>query len=80
MKFKCIKAFSVEKYDEDGFCICGKYQNIPEGSLWQIDTDKSRVIGGTVRLVRVWKTKKAKTVQWLEISNDALYKHFDIAS
>lgn len=67
--YKCIKSFSVDEYDDDGFLIEGEYKIIEEGTLWELDEEKFRVIGGSVRL-----TKNLWT--WLEISKETLEEYF----
>lgn len=37
--YKCIKGFSVEKCDDDGFTIENEYVEIKEGSIWEIPED-----------------------------------------
>lgn len=67
--YKCIKSFSVDEYDDNGFFIEGEYKIIEEGTLWELDEEKFRVIGGSVRL-----TKNLWT--WLEISKETLEEYF----
>ena len=43
---KCIKSFSVDKYNDDGYLIDDEYVLVEEGSIWELDENKSRVIDG----------------------------------
>ena len=78
--YECIKELYIDKYDEDGFYIEGKYIHVPVGSRWEVK--ESELIFSildnedNIHLDRVWKTKNAKTWQWIEISKDRLEEHF----
>ncbi|HCL4455131.1 TPA: hypothetical protein N2D10_003158 [Clostridium botulinum] len=69
-QYKCIKGFSVEKCDDDGFTIEGEYTIIEEGSIWNIPEDeKYRLIGGEVRL-------ESDEFGWIEMSKETLNECF----
>ena len=69
--YKCIKGFSLEKYDEDGFTVDGEYMVVNEGSIWHIPGDKNyRLIDGDIRL------ENDEDV-WIEISNETLAESFE---
>ena len=79
MQYRCIKEFAVEKYDEDGFLVEGKYFVVPVGSLWKVDSEFPNIVGDTdcVHLDRVWKSKKAKSRQWLEVTKENFAEYFE---
>lgn len=69
--YKCIKGFSLEEYDDDGFTIENKYVDIEKGSNWFIPDDADyRFIGGEVRL-------ENEEGVWIEITTDTLKEHFE---
>lgn len=35
MRYQCIKGFSVNKYDDNGFLVENEYENIEIGSVWE---------------------------------------------
>lgn len=78
MLYKCIKDFYVENYDDDGFSK-DTYSRIPKDSIWELDKEPYRFIGDndSIRLWRIWKSKKAKTVRWIEISNETFKECFE---
>ena len=78
MKVKCVKPFSVEKYDDNGFPT-DKYMQIPIESVWEIDEDPYRFVGNddSIRLFRVWKCKNPKTIPWIEISKELFEECFE---
>ena len=81
MQYRCIKEFSLEKYDEDGFLMEGKYLTVPVESVWERQESELiyNIIGDKdcVHLERVWKSKKAKSVQWIEITKEHLAEYFE---
>lgn len=71
MEYKCIKGFSLEKCDDDGFTIPGEYYVVEEGELWITPEDESyRFIGGEIRL-------ENEDGAWLEIDKETLEEHFE---
>lgn len=71
LMYKCIKGFSLEEYDDDGFTIENKYVDIEKGSNWFIPDDADyRFIGGEVRL-------ENEEGVWIEITTDTLKEHFE---
>ncbi|EQB4340918.1 hypothetical protein ACYJ2U_001637 [Clostridium botulinum] len=69
-QYQCIKGFSVEKCDDDGFTIEGEYTTIEEGSIWNIPEDeKYRLIGGEVRL-------ESNEFGWIEMTKETLMEFF----
>jgi len=75
MKYICTQDLYLDKYDENGFLIENKYVRIPKGSIWEEDNESYKLVGSQdcIHLDRVWKSKKAKTHQWIEITKE----HFD---
>lgn len=70
MKVRCKEGFLVERYDDDGFTIPGKYTTIRKGSVWDVDESNSRIIGGEVRL-------EHKKYGWLELSKESFEENFE---
>lgn len=49
--YKCIKDFSLEKCDDNGFIVENEYVSIEKNSFWFISEEKEfRLIGGDIRL------------------------------
>jgi len=70
--YKCIRGFSIEKYDDNGFSIEGEDINIKENSIWNIPINKNyRFIGGEVRL-------ENNEYGWIELSKEHLDEYFKI--
>jgi hypothetical protein len=70
-KVKCIKGFLLEMCDADGFTIENEYIEVEENSIWEINDDSFRVVGGDVRLTNA--------DAWIEISRDRFIDHFSEA-
>lgn len=68
--YECIKGFSIEVCDGDGFTIDGEYNIIPKGSLWVTPEDRDyRLIGGEIRL-------EHEEHGWIEIPKEHLNEYF----
>lgn len=67
---KCTNAFSVNKYDGNGWLMENEYIEITAGSLWTLDEEDSRLIGGEIRL-------EGENYEWLEISRDLFNDCFE---
>lgn len=69
MKYKCIKTFDVEKYDEDGFSL-NKPFIVKQGTIWEVDESGFRLVGDkeSIRL--------ESDYGWLEIDKDILDTYF----
>jgi len=68
--FECIKGFSLEKRDDDGFTLDNEYLIVEEGTVWHLpDNENYRFIGGEVRL-------ESDVNGWIEMSNETLAEHF----
>lgn len=76
MRYICAIAFTVDKCDDDGFHT-GKEKWINEGTVWEISEDAVNVTGAELHLERVFKSKKAKTSEWIEIPKSYLDKYFE---
>jgi 2-iminoacetate synthase ThiH len=76
MKYECVICFTVDKCDDDGFHT-GKEKLINEGTIWEISEDAVNVTGAEIHLERVFKSKKAKTCEWIEIPKSYLDKYFE---
>lgn len=80
-RYGCTKEFFLEKYDEEGFRIENKYLTVPVGSVWELDEDDPayNIIADKdcVHLERVYKSQKAKSRQWIEITKERLAEHFE---
>lgn len=78
MKYICTQEFYLDKYDDNGFLIENKYMRIPKDSIWEVDNNLFRIIGNNdiIHLDRIWKSKKARTWQWIEIAKETLELNF----
>ena len=77
-KYICTQDLYLDNYDDNGFLIEKSYTRIPKDSIWEEDKETIKFIGGkdSIHLDRVWKTKKAKTHQWIEIDKTTLLAYF----
>lgn len=69
-KYRCIKGFAVDTYDDDGFIIENSVSVIEEGEIYTIDESGSTIIGGEVHLDH-------KDGSWLELTKDTLNQYFE---
>lgn len=67
MRYKCVKAFTVDTYDDDGFYSDG-YMEIEVGEVYEVGNGK--IIDGEIHLDGV------NVNRWIEISKEMLEKHF----
>lgn len=68
MRYRCIKPFNIEKYDED--CMpTGKYNTIAKDSIWE-KIEGANYIGGEVHL-------ESEDLSWIEITEDTLEAYFE---
>ena len=75
MRYKCIDSFLVDKCDDDGFHT-GKEKWINQGTVWEISEDATNVTGAELHLDRIYKSKKAKSSEWIEIPKSYIDKYF----
>lgn len=77
-RYICTQDLYLDKYDDDGFLIENQYARIPKDSIWEEDAESPKFItsNDSIHLDRVWKTKKAKTHQWIEIDKETLLAYF----
>lgn len=68
-KYKCIKAFSVPRFDEYEEEIEGKSFYVRKGSKWEESEDFYPIDAEIILL-------KDNGVDWLGISNETLAEHF----
>ena len=73
-KYKCKIPLIIERCDDDGFHVENKYAKVKQGSVWNLNEESFRVIGGEIRLTR----RTPKTETWIEISKNSFEKHFEI--
>lgn len=72
MRYKCISAMEIEKYDEECFPT-GNYGVVTEGSLWH--KDDVNMIGGEVHLEC---ESDCEDVSWIEITMADLKECFEV--
>lgn len=70
MKYKCVKAFTLDTYDGDGFYVDG-YMEIKTGEVYEVGNEK--IIDGEIHLDGV------NVNRWIEISRETLNEHFEEA-
>lgn len=70
MKAKCINGFVVEMCDGDGFSTDDE-MIIEDSTIWEVEEDTFRVIGGEVRLTN-------DDFGWLELSREHFEADFEI--
>jgi hypothetical protein len=75
MKYKCIKDFSLDEYDDDG-AFTDKQILCEKDSIWETDEIANRFIGDkdTVRLIEI---SNKDSVRWMEISKETLDEYFE---
>lgn len=66
--YKCTKAFSVPKYDEDEFIIENEYVEVPLNSTWEHEEDSYST--SDLRLT--------SGLDYLDISRETLAFHFEV--
>lgn len=71
-EYTCIKEFSIQVCDEDGFDVENEYINIEVGTVWHAPEDENyRFIGGEVRL-------ESDSLGWIEITKEHLKEYFKL--
>lgn len=70
MKYKCVKTFTVDACDDDGFYVDG-YMEIKTGEVYEVGNEKN--IDGEIHLDGV------NVNRWIEISRETLNEHFEEA-
>ncbi|MDU5208012.1 MAG: hypothetical protein E6182_18815 [Clostridioides difficile] len=69
-KYKCIKDFEIDMYDEEGCLIEGEFKiKIQKESLWRKSDSSNKIIGGEVRL--------ENNNSWIEITETMLEELFE---
>ena len=76
LRYRCIKEFNLDDYDEDGFAT-GGWTTIPIGGVWEVDESPNRIVGGndTIHLDLVGVEPKH---QWIEILGSTLSENFEL--
>ena len=70
--YRCIKGFSLERCDDDGFTIEEEYETVEQGSVWHMSDDEDyRFLGGEIRL-------ESDDLSWIEIDKERLEEYFEI--
>lgn len=72
-KYRCIKSFSVDNYDADGFLIENSQTIIETGMQYELSEDGSTMIGGEIHL-------DGEDGSWLEFSKECLEEYFEEVS
>lgn len=72
MIYECIKGFSVDIVDGNGFTDVQDGFVVEEGTKWEIDTDTINVTGADIHLEEV-----EDTGNWLEVPKEILLSHFN---
>lgn len=72
MRYKCIKAFSVDKYDDNGFPIENEYENIEIGSVWETGDAANMMTGGLEHI----RLESIVDGSWLEIPKEQMDEYF----
>lgn len=70
-KYRCIKSFSVDTYDEDGFLIPNKEKVVEVGSVYNLDESGSTIIGGEIHI------DNYDDSSWLELSKESFEELFE---
>jgi len=68
-KYKCIKAFSVPRMDEDGYADEEHSYYVRKGSKWY-ESDDNFQVDSEITLL------KENNMDWLSISKETLKEHF----
>lgn len=68
MKYRCIKNFNIEIYDDD-WDPTGEYTVVYSGTIWELDENTNN-ISGEVHLDN-------ENLEWIEISRDTLEEYFE---
>ncbi len=72
MKYKCIKGFSVDKHDDNGFLIENECENIEKGSVWETRDADNMMIGGLDHI----RLENINDGSWLEIPKEMVDEYF----
>lgn len=74
-KYKCIKPFPLDKYDDNGNQIEGETIMIEPETCWYVDEVDYNIVGGEgcVRLLEISESNSGK---WIEIHRDTLEELF----
>ena len=70
MRYQCIKGFSVNKYDDNGFLVENEHENIEIGSVWETGDADNMMIGGLDHI------HLENDDSWLEIPKEMIDEYF----
>lgn len=75
MKYKCIKEFLIDEYDDNG-AFAEKQILCEKDSIWEMDEIANRFIGDkeTVRLIEI---SNKDSFRWMEISKEMFEEYFE---
>lgn len=73
-RYKCIKSFCVDNYDEDGFLIENNSTVIEEGKKYELDESGRMMIGGKNHI----HLDAVDDGSWLEITKECLEEYFEL--
>ncbi len=73
-KYKCMKSFCVDKYDDDGFLVENETIVIEEGKIYELNENGYMMIGGKDHV----HLDDADDGSWLEITKEHLEKYFEL--
>ncbi|APC79664.1 TPA: hypothetical protein ACXDAZ_002249 [Clostridium botulinum] len=73
MKVKCIKSFTAEHCDDNGFSIENLELTIEKGTIWEVEEDPFRFTGGEIRLTKITDDD---SWEWLEIPKEWFKESF----
>lgn len=70
-KYMCIKSFSVDAYDDEGFSVENESFEVEKGTVWGVSNDNYRFVGGkeSTRL-------ENEEGRWLEVYDDRIAHYF----
>lgn len=73
-RYKCIKSFCVDNYDEDGFIIENSSTVIEEGKVYELDESGYMMIGGEDHV----HLDAVDDGSWLEITKEDFEELFKL--
>lgn len=73
-RYKCIKSFCVDRYDDDGFLIENDTVVIEEGKVYELNESGYMTIGGKDHV----HLDNVDDGSWLEITKERLEEYFEV--
>lgn len=74
-RYRCIKEFLCDAYDEDGFYMEGKSGYIEPGSIWQ--EGKDMIAGGEDNVHLDREDVPKNVLEWCEPTKEMLPEYFE---